>query len=100
MEKLVRDRIPEIMKMQGQTAKIRIAESFEYEEFLFKKLLEEVNEFISSPSLEELADIQEVLETIKTLKGFDSDQIQKVQIAKRTRSGSFNKKIILDTQTS
>ena len=57
--KLVRDRIPEIIEKNGQIAYTRILTDVEYKNALEEKLKEEVNEYISDNSIEELADILE-----------------------------------------
>jgi flagellar basal body-associated protein FliL len=56
--KLVRDRIPEIIQASGKNACIRKADEAEYKHLLRQKLLEEINEFMESGSSEELADIR------------------------------------------
>lgn len=96
MEKLVRDLIPEVMKKKGQQANYRIAEQAEYEISLSNKLLEEVHEFIQNPSMEELADILEVIESIKCVKGFKTEEIESVRLEKKRERGGFNEKIILE----
>lgn len=95
MEKLVRDHIPEIIIQNGQTPKYRIADPAEFEKFLFQKLTEETNEFLLNPSLEELADIYEVLEAISKLKNFNPDELQKIKLSKKEYAGSFEKKRVL-----
>ena len=44
--KLVRDKIPEIIRENGETPKVRILDDVEYERELNKKLQEEVNEYL------------------------------------------------------
>ena len=58
--KLIRDKIPAIMTEKGKSFSIHIASRKEYEQKLKEKLLEEVNEFLEDPCLEELADVAEV----------------------------------------
>ena len=55
--KLVRDKIPEIIASKGEYAKTRILDNDEYKKELDKKLLEEVNEYMTDDNVEELADI-------------------------------------------
>lgn len=95
--KLVRDKIPEeINKMKGSKAKYRIMDDNEYTKELNKKLLEECNEFIEENDIKELADVMEVIETIAKLKNINWEEVRKIQIEKRNKKGSFNKKIYLE----
>jgi len=66
--KLVRDNIPEIMIKNGAKPVTRILTEEEYLKELNKKLLEEVNEYLESGSIEELADIEEVIIAILNAK--------------------------------
>lgn len=59
--KLVRDRIPEIIEQSGKKAVTRIAGDGEYRQYLREKLQEEVGEFMENGNPEELADILEVV---------------------------------------
>ncbi len=93
--KLVRDRIPEIIEKTGKTATIRIAEDDEYRTLLQQKLLEEVNEFLESGNPEELADILEVISALGTVCGLSMEQVHKVAEDKRNRRGGFEKRIVL-----
>jgi predicted house-cleaning noncanonical NTP pyrophosphatase (MazG superfamily) len=65
--KLVRDKIPEIIFNTGSTPKVYIANELQYSEHLKKKLQEEVQEFLEDPCVQELADIQEVILSIATM---------------------------------
>lgn len=63
--KLVRDNIPEIIKASGQECKYDIlTDDLQYIDALEAKLLEEVNEYLESHSVEELVDIIDVLEAL------------------------------------
>ena|SRR3989338_1123206 len=97
MNKLVRDKIPEIIKQDGKTPKIHVANEKEYKDKLFKKLLEECLEFIESESIEELADISEVLQAIYKQKSIAPKAVDKLRILKKKKRGGFNKRIILDS---
>jgi predicted house-cleaning noncanonical NTP pyrophosphatase (MazG superfamily) len=94
--KLVRDRIPEIIEAKGQTCKTHIAEEMEYAAKLKEKLQEEAAEFVKDDNIEELADLLEVVEAIKKLKGFDSAELEKVRLEKHEKRGGFEKRIILE----
>ena len=66
--KLVRDRIPEIIRKRGAQCEVRVLEDGEFEQCLKAKLGEEVSEFIGASSVDdrvaEIADIYEVLDGI------------------------------------
>jgi len=67
-EKLVRDNIPDIIKKSGKDCVIEIMDDVEYVKELNKKLAEEVDEYLSSGSIEEIADIMEVIYSILEVK--------------------------------
>lgn len=92
-EKLVRDKIPERLDSKGITYKKRIATDNEYVVELVKKLQEETQEFVVDFSVEELADVCEVLDALKQLPQFKD--VASVQKQKRDERGGFEKKIIL-----
>ncbi|MDP3997252.1 MAG: nucleoside triphosphate pyrophosphohydrolase [bacterium] len=94
--KLVRDKIPDIIKKHGSTPIIHTAKRKEYSDKLLTKLREEVNEFITSPSPEELVDILEVIDAIITLNKFNRKTITRIKRQKAQQRGRFKKRIILD----
>jgi predicted house-cleaning noncanonical NTP pyrophosphatase (MazG superfamily) len=94
--KLVRDLIPSIIGCNNQTYKSHIANEEEYTEELHKKLIEETNEFFQEPSVEEVADILEVLDAIKKLYGYSDKDIEKAKKKKFMERGGFEKRIILE----
>ncbi len=94
--KLVRDRIPEIIKQHGEIPIIHIADEQEYHEKLREKLREEIEEFLVNEDAEELADVLEVLHALCELKHLDMQQIEAIRIEKREKRGGFAQKIILD----
>jgi predicted house-cleaning noncanonical NTP pyrophosphatase (MazG superfamily) len=69
--KLVRDNVPEVLDKIGIPYEQRILEEWEYIRELFKKLDEEVEEFIKSKSTEEFADVLQVIEAIKEIPEFE-----------------------------
>lgn len=94
--KLVRDKIPEYIVGQGRIPVTHIATEEEYWQKLKEKLTEEVNEFREDDSMEEYADILEVVEAIADYKKFDMSEIQKIKDIKAEGRGKFKKRIILD----
>ncbi|MDO8428504.1 MAG: nucleoside triphosphate pyrophosphohydrolase [Candidatus Diapherotrites archaeon] len=95
-KKLVRDKMPEILKAKGETPVTYVADSVEYAEKLNRKLIEECNEFVHKPELEELADILEVIHCLAELHDSSFSEIEKLRIQKEKERGSFRKKIILE----
>ena len=95
-DKLVRDKIPDILKSKNLFPKFHIAWDYEYWLKLKDKLSEEVNEFIKDSNEEELIDILEVLKAIIKFKNFDDKSIEMLRERKEKEKGSFNKKIILE----
>lgn len=94
--KLVRDKIPEIIIKKGEECKTRIADDNEYWQKLKEKLQEEIEEFQKDESIEEIADIFEVLEAIAEYKKFDPEKIDRIKIKKAEERGRFLNRIILD----
>jgi predicted house-cleaning noncanonical NTP pyrophosphatase (MazG superfamily) len=68
--KLVRDEIPKHLDELGITYEQRTLEEWEYIRELFKKLNEEVGEFIKSKSAEEFADVLQVIEALREIPEF------------------------------
>lgn len=94
--KLVRDKIPEIIKDAGKEAITHIADNEEYWEKLKEKLQEEVNEFLAENNKEELADILEVIYAICDFKEIDKEELESLRKEKAEKRGAFRDKIILD----
>lgn len=94
-QKLVRDKIPDIIRKQGETAHIRILEDTEYRQALENKLNEEVAEFYESKTLEELADVLEVVYALAESQGASVQDLLKVYEKKHSERGGFSKKIFL-----
>ena len=94
--KLVRDKIPdEINNIEGRKANYKILSNEEYLIELDKKLLEEAHEFIEEHSIEELADLIEVISAIMKFKNISLDDVEKARKSKKDKKGKFDRKIYL-----
>ena len=94
--KLVRDNIPEILEGKGILPETHIASDEEYEVKLREKLLEEVQEYLENPSIEELGDVLEVVYALSSLHGTSRQGLEKVRQEKVSERGGFEQKIVLD----
>lgn len=95
-DKLVRDKIPELIKGKGEVCLSHVANDGEYWAKLKEKLVEEAEEFRSAPSVAEFADILEVLEAILAHTKFDRNEIRAVKEKKVAERGGFKNRIILE----
>lgn len=93
--KLVRDRIPEIIEADGNTCTTEILSDEQYIEMLDAKLNEELSEYQESKSLEELADLLEVMWAVVRARDWTWEQLEQVCKEKAIRRGGFEKKILL-----
>lgn len=97
--KLVRDKIPEIILNNNEKPITRILDDRSYKNELEKKLLEEYNEVLESSGkdrLEELADMLEVITYLATLENSSLEQVREIAKQKRLKRGGFDKKIYLE----
>ena len=94
--KLVRDKIPEIIKNKGVIPITHIADDEEYWQKLKEKLQEEVNEFLEDGNEEELADILEVIYAICDFRNFDKEKLELLRKKKAKERGAFKNRLILD----
>ncbi|MDB2613728.1 nucleoside triphosphate pyrophosphohydrolase [Chlamydiales bacterium] len=99
MSKLVRDKIPEIITNKGDTAIGYIADENEYKRRLVDKLLEEAKEFHEAESIEELADVLEVIDALYEAFNFTRDEVLKIQKHKHLERGGFKARYILKEVT-
>ncbi len=94
--KLVRDRMPEIIKQDNSIPITHIADDEEYWDKLKEKLKEEVDEFLKESTEEELADILEIVYAIRDYKKISPEKLEQTREQKAQKRGGFKKKIILD----
>lgn len=93
--KLVRDRIPELIRAQGETPHVRILDDEEYTACLEQKLDEEVREFHQEKNLEELADILEVVYELAENMGNTREDLDALYRKKHEARGGFRDRIFL-----
>lgn len=91
--KLVRDKIPEIIIADGKKPITRILDNEEYLQELDKKLNEEIAEYQADKSIEEMADVLEVLFAICEARGHSVEELMEIRNGKRENRGGFEKKI-------
>lgn len=94
MGKLVRDKIPEIIRNGGKIPITHKAFEEEYRLKLKEKLQEEVDEFLQNENEEELADILEVIDAICDFKNIDKKELEEIKIKKKNERGGFKERII------
>lgn len=94
--KLVRDRIPEIIAESGKEVTFRILNDDEYKIELEKKLVEEVAEFRESKSVEEIADIYQVILHLCCAYGISIDDMSRAVGEKAAKRGCFYRRIFLE----
>lgn len=95
--KLVRDKIPEIITANDQTPHIRVLDDSEYQLELHKKLQEEVSEYLEDVNTEELADILEVIYALGARLGVTPRELEKLRAEKARERGGFEKRIFLES---
>ena len=93
--KLVRDCIPEIIASGGKTCVTEILPDEQYLEMLDAKLTEELSKYQESHSLEELADLLEVLRAVAKARGWTWEELEQARQDKAAKRGGFEKKILL-----
>lgn len=93
--KLVRDRIPEIIEKSGKTCTVETLANEQYIAMLDVKLNEELAEYQESKSLEELADLLEVMGAVVKARGYSWDELTEARKKKREARGGFEKRLLL-----
>ena len=93
--KLVRDRIPEIIEAGGKRCVCSTLLDEEYLAKLDEKLNEELTEYQESKSMEELADLLEVIRAVATARGSSIEEVEAIRRGKAVKRGGFEKRILL-----
>ena len=94
--KLVRDRIPQIIEGSGKTCVTEVLSREAYLHALNEKLNEELAEYQQSKALEELADLLEVMEAVAKARGDTWEELMKVKLEKKQKRGGFDKMLLLE----
>jgi len=93
--KLVRDKIPEIIRHKGDFPKVKTLNDPDYFDALNQKLTEEVDEYLKEHNADELADILEVIHAIAKHKGLTPHDLEQIRLKKHDERGGFDEKILL-----
>ncbi|WHY79939.1 nucleoside triphosphate pyrophosphohydrolase [Neobacillus sp. WH10] len=97
--KLVRDRIPEIIKSTGSQCSFKILNYEEYIHSLKQKGFEELNEYINSETneeaIEELADLLEIIHALAEYHGSSFEKVEDIRKSKLGKRGGFKEKFYL-----
>ena len=95
--KLVRDKIPEIIAADGGSCETKTLFFADYLRELDNKLTEEHDEYILSHNVEELADLLEVIYAIAKIRGVSAEKLDALRAEKAEKRGRFEKRIFLQT---
>ena len=93
--KLVRDRIPEIIESSGKTCTTEILSPEDYLRMIDAKLDEELAEYHKDQNIEELADLLEVIRAATVARGYTLEDLERVRAEKAAKRGGFEKRILL-----
>lgn len=95
--KLVRDKIPQIIRQSGRTCQTRSLSAEEYIAALDAKLQEELNEYLADGSMEELADLLEVMMAVAEARGHEFAEVEAIRRDKAGKRGGFRERIWLES---
>ena len=93
--KLVRDRIPEIIEASGKSCSVEVLGDDEYLRAIDAKLDEELAEYHREQNIEELADLMEVIRAAAVARGYTVEELERVRAEKTAKRGGFEKKLFL-----
>ena len=92
-DKLIRDKIPEIIEQSGKKCIIEVMDNDTYIEYLDQKLNEELAEYQQDKSIEELADLLEVMYAVVTARGYSIEELERIRAEKAEKRGGFKDRI-------
>lgn len=97
--KLIRDRIPEIIAADGATCELKTLNNEEFIQALSEKLIEEAQEFSQAQGkkeqIKELADVMEIIKTLQKELDINPHEVEEVRQARQYKRGGFDKKLFL-----
>lgn len=93
--KLVKNRIPQIIEESGKRCETEILSNERYLQMLDKKLNEELAEYQTEKNIEELADLLEVVYAVAKARGCSVAELEQIRTEKKEKRGAFDKKIFL-----
>lgn len=98
--KLIRDKMPEIMKAQGKSLQVRVLENDkEYNEALQNKLVEEIQEMRQGEDpKKQIAYFYEIIDALIFLHGIARNEIIAEQKRQRDERGGFEKRLFLESE--
>ena len=94
-DKLIRDKIPEIIEQSGKKSIVEVMDNDTYIEYLEQKLNEELAEYQQDKSIEELADLLEVIYAVVAARGYSVEELERIRLEKAEKRGAFEKKLLL-----
>lgn len=94
-DKLIRDRIPEIIERSGKKCTVEVLDDETYIKYLDSKLNEELAEYQADKSIEELADLLEVIYAVAVARGYSFEKLEQIRKEKAEKRGRFEKKLLL-----
>ena len=94
-DKLIRDKIPEIIENSGKKCIVEKMDDDTYLRYLDQKLNEELAEYQADKSLEELADLLEVMYAVAEARGYSVEELENTRKAKVEKRGGFKEKLCL-----
>ncbi len=99
--KLIRDKIPEIIKKDGRKYKIRTLNDEEYKKELLRKIVEESQEVLKTNGdkeelIKEIGDVLEVIDYLINIFKINRKEIEEIRLERKKSRGGFDKKIFLE----
>ena len=94
-DKLIRDKIPDIIEQSGKKCIVEVMDNDTYIEYLDQKLNEELAEYQQDKSIEELADLLEVMYAVVVARGHSVAELERIRLEKAEKRGAFEKKLLL-----